>query len=125
MGKAFSDYNFRRYGDSVHGARPCHLKDPPKPLEGLHESHEVDGSAGYSDGLRSEQIPLLGGNSPDGRQLRRLDQRVRLSPLYLPERALELLAEETEQGWRDQRIFQRFAKLHREVISKMDLLRRE
>jgi putative two-component system response regulator len=97
--------------------RPLQSLKPVLPI--IRHHHERWDGSGYPDGLRGEQIPLL------ARILQMADIYDALTsprpykPAYLPERALELLAEETEQGWRDPRIFKLFAKLHREVICKM------
>jgi len=97
--------------------RPLQSLSPVLPI--IRHHHERWDGSGYPDGLRGDQIPLL------ARILQMADIYDALTsprpykPAYLPQHALDLMAEETEKGWRDPRIFKLFARLYREIISQM------
>lgn len=97
--------------------RPLHSLKPVLPI--IRHHHERWDGTGYPDGLRGEQIPLL------ARILQMADIYDALtSPrpykrAFTHARALELLREETDRGWRDPRIFKLFVRLHSDIIAKM------
>ena len=97
--------------------RPLQSLKPVLPI--IRHHHERWDGTGSPDGLRGEQIPLL------ARILQMADIYDALtSPRpykreFTPERALELMHEETDRGWRDPRIFKLFVRLHSDVIAKM------
>ena len=83
-----------------------------------HHHERWDGS-GYPDGLRAEQIPI------EARLLQVADiYDALISPRpykasYPPSRALQILQEETNRGWRDPQVVDLFLSLHENVISKI------
>lgn len=97
--------------------RPLESLKPVLPI--IRHHHERWDGSGYPDGLRGEQIPML------ARILQMADIYDALTsprpykPAYAPDKAIELLAEETDRGWRDPRIFKMFVRLHRDIISRM------
>jgi putative two-component system response regulator len=97
--------------------RPLQSLKPVLPI--IRHHHEKWDGTGYPDGLRGEQIPLLARILQVADIYDALTSPRPYKPAYLPARALDVMAEETEKGWRDPRIFNLFAKLHRDVISKM------
>lgn len=97
--------------------RPLKSLQPVLPI--IRHHHERWDGSGYPDGLRGEQIPML------ARILQMADIYDALTsprpykPAYSPARAMDLLVEETDRGWRDPRIFKVFVRLHSEIIAKM------
>lgn len=85
-------------------------------LPAIRHHHERWDGTGYPDGLRGEQIPLL------ARVLQVTDIYDALvnprpyKPAFTGDRALEILQEETAQGWRDPEIVRRFAQFHRKGV---------
>jgi putative nucleotidyltransferase with HDIG domain len=83
-----------------------------------HHHERWDGS-GYPDHLRGEEIPLV------ARVLQVVDIYDALisarpyKSAWTPERALEIIREETRQGWRDPQITELFIQLHRDGLSKV------
>jgi putative two-component system response regulator len=101
------------------GAEICrHLKSLEPVLPLIRHHHERWDGSGYPDGLRGEQIPLL------ARVLQTVDIYDALTNprpykvAFSIERALEIMEEETDRGWRDPEIVKLFFTLHDGVIAK-------
>jgi putative two-component system response regulator len=84
----------------------------------IRHHHERWDGTGYPDGLRGEQIPLL------ARVLQTVDIYDALTnprpykPAFSPNKALRVMQEETDRGWRDPEIVKLFFTLHDSVIAK-------
>lgn len=105
---------------AVRGEEICrHVKSFGPVLPIIRHHHERWDGSGYPDGLRGDQIPQL------ARILQTVDIYDALaSPrpyklAFTPERALAILQEETDRGWRDPRIVKTFLQLHQELLSRM------
>jgi putative two-component system response regulator len=101
------------------GAEICrHLKSLTPVLPLIRHHHERWDGTGYPDGLRGEEIPLL------ARVLQTVDIYDALTnprpykPAFSPHKALRVMQEETERGWRDPEIVKLFFTLHDSVITK-------
>ena len=83
-----------------------------------HHHERWDGS-GYPDGLRETEIPLL------ARVLQVVDIYDALTHprpykhAYSSARALDILQEETDRGWRDREIASRFIGIQRKMLSRI------
>ena len=104
----------------VRGAEICrHLKSLTPVLPLIRHHHERWDGTGYPDGLRGEEIPLL------ARVLQTVDIYDALTnprpykPAFSPAKALRVIHEETERGWRDPEIVKLFFTLHDSVITKV------
>ena len=97
-----------------------------RPLASLHgvlplirHHHERWDGSGYPDGLRETEIPLL------ARVLQVVDIYDALTHprpykhAYSSARALDILQEETDRGWRDREIVSRFIRIQREMLSRI------
>ncbi|MEI9972611.1 MAG: HD domain-containing phosphohydrolase [Ignavibacteriota bacterium] len=84
-----------------------------------HHHERWDGS-GYPDGLSGEEIPLLARLVQVGDIYDALTSPRPYKDALSPARALRIIREETARGWRDPKIVELFAKLHKDVISKVD-----
>jgi putative two-component system response regulator len=95
------------------------LKSLRSVLPLIRHHHERWDGTGYPDGLRGSRIPLL------ARVLQVVDIYDALSnprsykAAYLPERALEIIVEETERGWRDPDIAGLFVRHHKNIFAKV------
>lgn len=101
------------------GAEICrHLKSLASVLPLIRHHHERWDGTGYPAGLRGEQIPLL------ARVLQTVDIYDALTnprpykPAFSPRKALRIMQEETDRGWRDPEIVKLFFVLHDSVIVK-------
>jgi cyclic di-GMP phosphodiesterase len=83
-----------------------------------HHHERWDGS-GYPDGLRGEQIPLLARVLQVADIYDALTSPRPYKPAYTPDRALEIIAQETDRGWRDPQIVSLFFRLHKDVLSRL------
>jgi putative two-component system response regulator len=104
---------------TTRGVEICrHSKSLECALPIIRHHHERWDGSGYPDGLQGEQIPLV------ARVLQIADIYDALtSPrpyklAYSPARALRVIREETERGWRDPAIVKLFLSLHKDVVSK-------
>ena len=105
-------------------AHPVRGEDICRPLTSLrgvlplirHHHERWDGS-GYPDGLRGTEIPLL------ARVLQVVDIYDALTnprpykQAYSSARALEILQEETDRGWRDKEITSLFIRIHKHMLA--------
>src|SRR5262249_50637043 len=96
---------------------------PLKSLSGVlplirHHHERLDGS-GYPDGLRGSEMPLL------ARVLQVVDIYDALTNprpyknAYSRPKALEILEEEAERGWRDREVTTLFVRLNKQVHAKI------
>ena len=96
----------------------CHLKSLEPVLPMIRHHHERWDGSGYPDGLRGEEIPLM------ARVLQIADiYDAVTSPrpyktAYSPAKAIRVIQEETDRGWRDPEVARIFCMLHKDVISK-------
>jgi putative two-component system response regulator len=107
-------------------AHPVRGEEICRPLKSLravlplirHHHERWDGS-GYPDGLRGSEIPLL------ARVLQVVDIYDALTHprpykhAYSTARALEILQDEIDRGWRDKEIACLFIRMHRNVLAKI------
>ena len=101
------------------GAEICrHLKSLTPVLPLIRHHHERWDGGGYPNGLRGEEIPLL------ARVLQTVDIYDALTnprpykAAFSSAKALRIMQEETERGWRDPEIVKLFFKMHESVIAK-------
>lgn len=119
-GKLTEDEWVTMRSHTVCGEAICrHLKALEPVLPVIRHHHERYDGSGYPDGLRGEEIPLL------ARILQVTDIYDALTsprpykPAYSREKALQILKEETDRGWRDPEIVKMFFRLHEEVFTKV------
>ena len=103
----------------VRGEEICrHLKSLSMVLPVIRHHHERWDGSGYPDGLRGEEIPLLARILQIADIYDALTYERPYKHAYTPDEAIRIMAQETERGWRDPRIFRLFMRLHDTVISK-------
>ena len=95
-----------------------HLKSLQPVLPIIRHHHERFDGSGYPDRLRGTQIPLLARVTQIADIYDALTSRRCYKPAYSPAKALEIILDETGQGWRDPQIVDLFMRLHKDVISK-------
>jgi putative two-component system response regulator len=108
----------------VRGEEICYPLPSLRHVLPLIRSHHerLDGT-GYPDGLAGDQIPLL------ARVVQTVDIYDALTnprpykPAFTRQRALEVMEEEIERGWRDKDITSRFIRLNKRVLEKIDRFR--
>jgi putative two-component system response regulator len=106
-----------------HPVRGEQICAPLKSLRGvlplIRNHHERWNGTGYPDGLRGTEIPLL------ARVLQVVDIYDALThprpykQAYSSARALEILQEETDRGWRDREIASLFVRVHEQMLAKI------
>lgn len=104
---------------TTRGVEICrHLKSlaPVVPIIGHH--HERWDGSGYPDGLAGEEIPLLARLLQIGDIYDALTSPRSYKEAISPDKAMVIIREETDRGWRDPRVVELFFKLHKDVISK-------
>jgi putative two-component system response regulator len=103
----------------VRGVEICrHVKCLAPVIPVIRHHHERWDGSGYPDGLVGEETPLLARLLQIGDIY---DALTSMRPYKDPiptAKALRIIREETERGWRDPRIVELFFKLHKDVISK-------
>jgi putative two-component system response regulator len=93
-----------------------HMKSLAPVLPIIRHHHERWDGSGYPDGLRGEKIPLL------ARIMQVVDIYDALAnprpykPACTPDRALAIIQEETDRGWRDPEIVKLFVQLHTRLL---------
>lgn len=104
---------------AVRGESICsHLTSLAPVLPIIRHHHEKWDGSGYPDGLRGEQIPLL------ARTLQVVDIYDALvhprsyKPAFSTEKALRILQDETDLGWRDPAIVKAFCHLTHGAIDR-------
>jgi putative two-component system response regulator len=96
-----------------------HLKSLAPVLPVIRHHHERWDGTGYPDGLSGERIPLL------ARVLQVTDIYDALTsprpykPAFTSHKALQILQDETDKGWRDPKVVKMFFRLHDGVFSKV------
>lgn len=91
--------------------------EPVLPI--IRSHHERWDGSGYPDGLSAGRIPLL------ARVLQLADIYDALTswrpykPPYTPQRALRIMQEETDRGWRDPDLMELFRRLRLELIATL------
>lgn len=89
---------------------------PMKSLQGvlpiIRYHHERWDGSGYPDGLRGEEIPLVARVLQIADIFDALTTARPYKPAYPPQKALEILREETARGWRDPELVEVFSRLH-------------
>ena len=104
---------------TTRGEEICrHLKSLRPVLPIIRHHHERFDGSGYPDGLRGKQIPLLARVMQIADIYDALTSRRCYKPAYSPAKALKIILEETDHGWRDPRVVDLFLRLHKDVISK-------
>jgi len=108
---------------ATHAERGEEICRPLKSLRSvlplIRNHHERLDGTGYPDGLRGSGIPLL------ARVLQVVDIYDALTnprsykAAYSPERALEIIVEETDRGWRDPDIAGLFVRQHKDIVAKI------
>ena len=107
----------------AHPVRGEEICGAMKPLRGvlplIRNHHERWDGTGYPDGLRGTEIPLL------ARVLQVVDIYDALTHprpykhAYSSARALEILQEETDRGWRDKEITSLFIRVHEQMLANI------
>jgi putative two-component system response regulator len=96
-----------------------HVSSLRQALPLIRHHHERWDGSGYPDGLCGEQIPI------EARLLQVADIYDALisdrpyKASYTPAKALQILREEADRGWRDPRVVDLFGRLHEGVIAKI------
>jgi len=104
---------------TTRGVEICrHLKSLAPVMPIIRHHHERWDGSGYPDGLCGEEIPLMARVVQTADIYDALTSPRPYKHVYSPARALRLLREETERGWRDPRVVRVFLQLHKDVISK-------
>ena len=105
---------------SVRGEEICRpLKSLSRALPLIRHHHEKWDGSGYPDGLRGTEIPLL------ARVLQVVDIFDALTnprpykQAYSAVRALEILQEESDRGWRDKEICRLFIRINVEMPANL------
>jgi putative two-component system response regulator len=97
--------------------RPMKSLAPVLPI--IRHHHERWDGSGYPDGLRGEQIPLLARVLQIADIFDALTSPRPYKRAFSDAKALHLIQQETERGWRDPELVQLFLCLHRDVISRL------
>lgn len=105
---------------TTRGEEICrHMKSLAPVLPIIRHHHERWDGSGYPDGLRAEQIPLLARIVQIVDIYDALGSPRPYKPAYTSDKALAVIQEETDRGWRDPRIVKAFLQLHKDVLSKI------
>jgi putative two-component system response regulator len=97
--------------------RPMKALAPVLPI--IRHHHERWDGSGYPDGLRGQQIPIT------ARVLQMADIYDALTsarpykPAFSEAKALKIIEQETEKGWRDPELTQLFFRVHHDTIARM------
>jgi len=98
--------------------RPMKSLAPVLPI--IRHHHERWDGSGYPDGLRGDQIPMLARVMQIADIYDALTSPRPYKPAFSDARALQIIEEETQCGWRDPELVQLFLRLHKDVISRME-----
>jgi putative two-component system response regulator len=105
---------------STRGEEICrHLKSMVKVLPIIRHHHERWDGSGYPDGLREDQIPLMARTLQIADIYDALTNPRPYKPAFETARALRIIEEEADRGWRDPHIVKLFMRVHKTVISKL------
>lgn len=88
-----------------------HIRSLAPVLPVIRHHHERWDGSGYPDGLRGEQIPLLARVLQVADIYDALTNPRPYKPAFSKERALQILQEETDRGWRDPEVVRLFLRL--------------
>jgi response regulator RpfG family c-di-GMP phosphodiesterase len=98
----------------------CHLKSLHPVLPIIRHHHERWDGAGYPDGLRGTQIPLMARVLQIADIYDALTSPRPYKSAYPVKQALHIIEKETQAGWRDPEIVKLFFQLHGDVITRID-----
>jgi len=105
---------------SARGEEICrHMKSLEPVLPIIRHHHERWDGTGYPDGLKGEQIPLLARVVQIADIYDALTTRRSYKEALGEEKALEILCQEAQRGWRDPQLTALFLDLHHTVISRV------
>lgn len=105
---------------TTRGVEICrHLQSLQPVLPLIRHHHERWDGSGYPDGLRGEQIPLLARILQVADIYDALTSPRPYKPAFTPDDALQIMAEETDRGWRDPDLMAGFFLLHEEILTKL------
>jgi putative two-component system response regulator len=97
--------------------RPMKSLAPVLPI--IRHHHERWDGGGYPDGLRGEQIPLLARVVQIADIYDALVSPRPYKPAFPSTRAMEILQEECNKGWRDPALVSLFRDMHDDVIAPL------
>ena len=98
-------------GESI--CRPMRSLRPVLPI--IRHHHERWDGSGYPDGLSGEQIPLLARILQMADIYDAITSHRSYKPAIDPDRALELMREEVDRGWRDPALFELFLTIIKQI----------
>jgi putative two-component system response regulator len=105
---------------STRGEEICrHLKTMAEVLPIIRHHHERWDGSGYPDGLREEQIPLMARVLQIADIYDALTNPRPYKPAFETGKALSIIEEEADRGWRDPHIVKLFMRVHKTVIAKL------
>jgi len=105
---------------TIRGEEICRpLKSLALVLPIIRSHHEKWDGSGYPDGLRGDEIPLLARVVQAADIYDALTSPRAYKPALTPKQALEIMARETDRGWRDPEVISAFLKLNRNVICRL------
>jgi HD-GYP domain-containing protein (c-di-GMP phosphodiesterase class II) len=105
---------------TIRGEQMCrHIPALRQVLPIIRHHHERFDGSGYPDGLHGVQIPLLARVLQIADIYDALTSARPYKPAYSVKQALQIIEEETKQGWRDPEIVNLFFKLHSGVVSRI------
>ena len=96
-----------------------HLKPLEPVLPIIRHHHERWDGSGYPDGLRNNQIPVMARVVQIADIYDALTSARPYKPAFAPEKALQMIEEETSWGWRDPEIVEMFCRLHKGIATKI------
>jgi putative two-component system response regulator len=96
-----------------------HMKSLAPVLPIIRHHHERWDGSGYPDGLRGEQIPLLAQILQIVDIYDALTSARPYKVAFTADRALAMIQEETDRGWRNPRLVGVFLRLHKDFLSKI------
>ena len=97
--------------------RPMKSLAPVLPI--IRHHHERWDGSGYPDGLRGDQIPLLARVMQIADIYDALTSPRPYKRAFPDSKALQIIEQETERGWRDPELVQLFLRLHKDVICRL------
>ena len=95
-----------------------HLRSLDSVVPIIRHHHERWDGSGYPDGLRGEQIPLMARVLQIADIYDALTSPRPYKQAFSPAKALRVIRDETDRGWRDPAVVRLFGTLHKGVISK-------
>jgi HD-GYP domain-containing protein (c-di-GMP phosphodiesterase class II) len=96
-----------------------HLKSLAPVLPIIRHHHERWDGSGYPDGLRGAQIPLIARVLQIADIYDALTSPRPYKDAFSPDKALQILRQEAEWGWRDPEITQLFLRIHGEIMARL------